>query len=65
MYYFRIFVISIVITSEDEYRIIAFIQVMSGILDIFMGLSDLMWTALGALHLDCLQKRSGHILMSH
>jgi hypothetical protein len=65
VYYFRIFVAFLVITSESEYSIFAIIQVMSGTLDIFVGLNDLMWTALGALHLDCLRKRSSHILMSH
>lgn len=51
-------------TSKDEYSISAVIQVMSGILDIFVGLSDLVWTALGTLHLVCLRKRLDHYLMS-
>lgn len=37
---------------------------MSGILDIFVGLNDLVWTALGTLLLVFLRKRLGHYLMS-
>lgn len=39
-------------SSSDELSIIIVIQVMSGILDIFVGLRDLMWTALGVLRSD-------------
>lgn len=61
----RIFIAFIVIISEVEYSIVAIVQDMSGTLDIFVELNGLMWTALGALHLDCLRERSIHILMFH
>jgi len=42
VYYFRIFIVVIVLTYDSEYSIVAIIQVMSGTLDISAGLKDLM-----------------------